>query len=259
VPWLNYDEILERQRVYDAARFKNEVLGLPTALGDHVVTRAELEACCGKLPMTETLAQVPPAARAKLIAGIDWGGGGTSRTVLVLGFMRNDFVFQICRMERFAASEDPEQILKQVAQRCSQFRVKLIAADGGGNGHVFNRLLLDRLRRQDGLVAVLYSTVEHEPRRDGSLLKWTVNRSATIGALFSRVKKQMLLFPRLEDSRSYLGEFACELAEYDDFTRTVKYTHPETMQDDVLHATNYALYLAIKTYSNPQVSWEDCF
>ena len=38
VPWLNYDEILERQRTYDPVLFKNEVIGLPTALGEHVVT-----------------------------------------------------------------------------------------------------------------------------------------------------------------------------------------------------------------------------
>jgi hypothetical protein len=43
------------------------------------------------------------------------------------------------------------------------------------------------------------------------------------------------------DGGSYLDEFACEIAEYDELNRTVKYTHPETMQDDALHATNYAL------------------
>lgn len=48
VPWLNYDEILERRQTYDLARFKNEVLGLPTTIGDHIVTRLELEACCGR-------------------------------------------------------------------------------------------------------------------------------------------------------------------------------------------------------------------
>src|SRR6185369_8425259 len=97
----------ERQCVYDVSKFKNEVLGLPTALGDHVVTRAELEACCAKHPMADTLTQIPAAGRANLIVGIDWGGG-TSRTVLVLGFMRSDYAFQICRLERFAASEEPE-------------------------------------------------------------------------------------------------------------------------------------------------------
>lgn len=59
VPWLNSDEALERQQTYDPVRFKNEVLGLPTALGEHVVTRAELEACCCQAPMASSLADVP--------------------------------------------------------------------------------------------------------------------------------------------------------------------------------------------------------
>jgi hypothetical protein len=51
VPWLDYDDILDRQRNYDLIKFKNEVLGLPSTTGDHVVTRAEIEACCSDIPM----------------------------------------------------------------------------------------------------------------------------------------------------------------------------------------------------------------
>lgn len=93
VPWLSYDEILDRQRVYDLARFKNEVLGLPTSIGEHVVTRAELENCCTDRPVIRSLAEVPRVREGELIAGIDWGGGGTSRTAVVIGHMRSDYVF----------------------------------------------------------------------------------------------------------------------------------------------------------------------
>ena len=34
--WINYAELLEHQRAYDPAKFKNECLGLPTTLGDHI-------------------------------------------------------------------------------------------------------------------------------------------------------------------------------------------------------------------------------
>lgn len=258
VPWLNYDEILDRQRVYDLAKFKNEVLGLPTTVGENVVTREELEACCGKSSMANNFNEVHPQGRDRLIAGIDWGGGGTSRTVLVIGFMRSDYHFEVCRFERFAATEDPDLVLNMVAQRCKQFRIRMIAADGGGNGHVLNRLLLDRLGQSFGLFGILYSLADHAPQRDGALIKWTVHRSASIGALFSRVKKQQIIFPRVEECGSYLDEFACEVAEYDDKSRTVKYTHPESMQDDVLHATNYALLLAIYLFSSERRGIEDC-
>ena len=50
-PWITHSGVLERQRTYDPASFRNEVLGLPNWLGDHIVTRAELEACCTDRPM----------------------------------------------------------------------------------------------------------------------------------------------------------------------------------------------------------------
>jgi len=99
------------------------------------------------------------------------------------------------------------------------------------------------------MYAILYSTAEHEPWQDGMLWKWTVNRSATIGTLFSRIKKQMLLFPRAADCGGFLDELSCEVAECDDYHRSVRYRHPETQPDDALHATNYALLLGMRGFS----------
>lgn len=140
--------------------------------------------------MAKSLASVPERFRNYMIAGLDWGGGGTSRTVLVIGFMRTDYKFQICRTERFAAQEEPNRILTEVARRCEKFNVRLIGADGGGNGHVYNRLLLDKLQGRHLLYAILYSADGQEPRQDGMLVKWTFGRSQSIGAIFSRIKKK---------------------------------------------------------------------
>jgi len=256
VPWLTVDEVLLRLETYDPARFKNECLGLPTALGDHIITREEIEACCLNRPLARTLADVPPEGRGCLFAGIDWGGGGTSATVLVIGYIRDDLRFCIQRFDRFTAQEDPDRVLDAVAQRCREFQVQYIAADGGGNGHVYNRLLLDKLRYAAQLYAILYSASDQEPRQDGRLWKWTVNRSASIGAVFSRIKKQLLQFPRAQDCGGFLDEFTCELAEYDDYSRTIRYTHPETQQDDALHATNYAQLAALR-WVHKQQRWDD--
>jgi len=248
VPWLGYDGILERQRTYDVGQFKNEVLGLPTTVGDCVVTRAELEACCRDVPMCASLDEVPRAARGALIAGIDWGGGARSRTVLAIGYMDTSYVFRVVRLERFAATEDPNFVLDSIARRLGQFQIRLVAADGGGNGHVYNRQLCDRLKLHHGMYAILYSASDSAPRSEGLLCKWTVHRSATIGTLITRVKKQTFLFPRLAESGSYLDEFACELAVYDDQMRSIKYTHPENQPDDALHACNYALLLGTRQF-----------
>jgi len=249
VPWVNYQELLEHQRTYDPALFKNECLGLPTTMGDLIVTRAELEACCLQRTMARAAHCLKEVNRQRLVAGIDWGGGGISQTVLVFGFMDDQYRFVIVRMERFRSSEEPDYVLRQVAQRCAEFGVRAIGADGGGNGHVYNRLLIDRLSQQCPLYAIMYSTSEHEPHQEGLLWRWTVNRSATLGTVFGRVKKKAIWFPCPAECGTFLDEFECERAEYDDFQRSIKYTHPETQPDDALHATNYALLVATRAHA----------
>jgi hypothetical protein len=63
-----------------------------------------------------------------------------------------------------------------------------------------------------------------------------------------------MIFPRVEETGTFLDEFASEVAEYDNITRTIRYSHPETQQDDALHATNYALLLAIRSFSPARAS-----
>jgi hypothetical protein len=62
--------------------------------------------------------------------------------------------------------------------------------------------------------------------------------------VFTRIKKQRILFPRLKDCSSFLSEIWCETAEYDDHNRSIMYMHPKTQPDDTLHAMNYATALA---------------
>jgi hypothetical protein len=90
----------------------------------------------------------------------------------------------------------------------------------------------------------------------GRLWHWTVNRSASIGTVFGRVKKQMLIFPCVQDCGSFLDEIGCEIADYDDSARSICYSHPETQPDDALHALNYALLMGIRGH-NARRQWEN--
>jgi hypothetical protein len=70
VPWKqNYEDILESRRIYAFDRFRNEVIGLPVILGDHVVTRDQMEACCTTTPMCQSIDDVPERFRDHIVAG----------------------------------------------------------------------------------------------------------------------------------------------------------------------------------------------
>ena len=154
-----------------------------------------------------------------------------------------------CPSRAFTCGEDPNRIIKEIANRCHSFQVAGIAADGGGNGHVYNRILSEKLQPPLGFSAILYSTVDQAPFADGILTKWVVGRSATIGVLFTRVKQKRISFPRQQEVGHFLDEFACEVALYDDAKCAIQYSHPETQPDDALHATNYALLLATRIHN----------
>ena len=104
------------QHLDDQVRFKNEVLGLPSTPGDHIVTHQELEACGENHPIAKSLTDVPELYRTDIITGLDWVGG-TSRTVLVPGFMQAPFKFPIGRMEKWTVQKVPQRNLTEVA-RC---------------------------------------------------------------------------------------------------------------------------------------------
>ena len=249
--WLNYPDLLEKRQSYHPTKFRNECLGLPTYLGDHIVTRDEVEQCCTERPMAKSLEELSRSLWGHLVAGVDWGGGAASRTVLVIGYMTDTDHFNVVFMERYQAQEEPDEILKAIVQRCEQFHVRLIAADGAGNGSVYNNLLLNMLPNLVGLYAMIYSAADHEPRQfKGRLWNWTIGRTPSLGMVFTRVKKQRICFPRLEDCGSFLDEIWCEVTAYDNHKRTVKYTHPETQPDDTLHAINYAAVLARAVLDN---------
>jgi len=246
--WLNVHDVLARKASYDPIRFTNEVLGLPVFLGDHLVTRAELETCCGQQPMATTLAQFPASFRNALVAGVDWGGGSTSATALVIGYLnRRDRNFHVCLFRRWLPGLDPSIVRQEVARVCREFRVRLVGADGAGNGSVYNRLLFDAMEPSPLIFGIHYSTVDQDPRSDGVLRQWTISRTGSISTLLTKIKLQKVHFPRVDDCGSFLDEFAGLLAERDDYHRSIKYDHTPGQFDDSVHACNYAHALALRT------------
>ena len=232
VPWISKDEVLDRQRTYDLARFKNEVLGLPTSLGDHAVTRAELERCCTERPMAGSMKTFRTNfARACVRNRLGWRGN--SRTVVVLGYMRDDYVFDVCYFARYQADEDPNRIVVMIAELASAFGIQYLAADGGGNGSGLQSPAPGTSSDfRTGCMQFSIPGQGQPPHADGMLMKWSVDRTASISTLFGRIKSEKLLFPRAADCGSFLDECSCELAEYDESNRSIRYTHPATMQDD---------------------------
>jgi hypothetical protein len=192
--------------------------------------------------------EIPNYAMNRLVAGVDWGGGGESATVLVIGFVnRRNKHFQVCRFDRWSPRADPEETSQQIATICNQLGVMCIAADGGGNGSVYNRLLLARMRRVIPIFAILYSSSDHEPVQNGVVRQWTVDRTRSISTLIARIKDRQVRFPCVADCGSFLDEMASVVTEYDNYTRRFRYVRTPGQPDDALHACNYAHLVGLRS------------
>jgi hypothetical protein len=58
----------------------------------------------------------------------------------------------------------------------------------------------------------------------------------------------MTLFPRVADCGNFLDQFTCEVAEYDEHQRTVRYACPANHHDDALHSLNYAQLVGLRLW-----------
>jgi hypothetical protein len=193
-----------------------------TTLGDHIVTREEVEACCTRRPMAVRLTDIHAHLRTRMLAGIDWGGGAVSRTVAVIGCITDEGQLDVRTMIAMPVQEDPECVVQAVADLCQRFRVCAVAADGAGNGTVYNTLLLGRLPQLPRLFGMQYAATDHGPKAYRSrYLSWIIARSPSIGAIFHRIKMRRIAFPQLTQSAPLLREIYCETAEYDPHNRSV--------------------------------------
>jgi hypothetical protein len=175
-----------------------------------------------------------------------------SGTVAVIGHAADQRIFRVVRFDRWRPHEDANLVARDVFDLCKRFRVSWIAADGNGNGSVYNSFLLDMLRKdgqQPRIVGMFYSVDTQAPMQTGQMMKWTIGKTPTIGGLFSRVKMKLIRFPRVTECGSFFDEFTCVLAEYDDDMRMVRYTKPDDRRDDAVHALNYSELLALRLHA----------
>ena len=268
VPWVSHPQLLARQQTYDPAAFRNECLGLPTTLGDHIVTCEEVEACCTDCPMAESLINIHPRLRSRMLAGVDWGGGAVSRTVLVIGYIQNDGQLDVRTMIAIPVQEDPNRVVQVVADLCERFQVRGVAADGAGNGTVYNSLLLDRLPRLPKLFGMQYAATDHVAKAVPRSIAELDHRPITLDR--RGLPPDQAAAHRISPADTVCISAARDLLR-DGGIRSPEplraYLHPETQMDDTLHALNYLNVLAnlwfqsaarLGGLSPPSVDYQNC-
>ena len=256
VPWRSWDEILLDYRRYPRDKFYNEVLGLSYDSGMRPLSWAQIQQCCH--PQVTMHADMLKKYRAAaygnhIYAGLDWGTGENSYTVLALG-MYVGAKFRIFYIHRFEGEEtDPVIQMDIICRTLKEFNVRIIGADYGGG---FNAN--DRLVREFGVQRVqkyqylgrCRKKVEFEPR----LRRWKVFRTEVMSDVFNAIKRNQLEFPRVEEFREPFAQDMLNIfSEYNETLRMTQYSHGKDRPDDSFHAIVYCLLASMIMQPRPDI------
>jgi hypothetical protein len=237
VPWMTFENIKEKFELKPLSYFYNEVLGLPYESMEQPVTELELRQCCSDYPMSLDFVNSIPYE--SIIAGIDWGMGLNSSTVVTIGHLHGSKA-RVLYALRIVETDAIKQY-EQIRNLLSYCRASIIVTDfGAGFG------LNDMLKRDFNMVIpVLYTE-----GGVGKVLKWDAKgkkyialRTPLLNIVFSSIKRQDIIFPRYENMKDFLQDIMNVYVDY----RTVKgreipyYTHNIQEYDDFLHSLTYFL------------------
>ena len=240
VPWISHDDILQKQKTYPRPKFYNEVLGLSFDSGTRPLTQQDVKDNCDTNFNLD--ADFLDALRGHIgdsvpvYAGIDWGTGENTYTVVCLGAYLNSF-FTPFYWRRFEGREtEPQVQMDFIEHLISQWRVRLVGCDYGG-GFWPN----DELTRKFGWQRILkyqYSTPSDKVRWEKGLHRFMVHRTEVMSDIFNAIKRRdVFRFPNWEQFKAPFGsDFLNIFSEYSETLRMNVYKKSPDSTDDSFHA-----------------------
>ena len=256
VPWKSWEEILLDYKRYPRDKFYNEVLGISFDSGLRPLTTAHIQECCHprvtmnpeQLDKYKALAYSHP-----IYAGIDWGTGEHSFTVLVLGVYIGT-KFRIFYAHRFEGEEtDPVVQMDMIVKMLKEFNVRLIGSDYGGGFHSNDRLL-----REFGTQRVhKYQYLARTKKKvlwNNNMKRWMVSRTEIMSDVFNAIKRKQIEFPRYEEFAQPYGQDMLNIfSEYNETLRMIQYGHGPDKPDDTFHAVLYCLLASMIMQPRPDI------
>lgn len=230
----------------DPAVVDNEIFGESADSEERPVKQDELRAICDeRRPMPEEWQ--PWMNGEYLFAGVDWGTGLQSATVLTIGQFdpRDGKFFRIVYAKRYWGRDaDPRVCIPDILRKMADFRVFRCHADFGSGLGLNSQI---EQARGDEFLTTNYWSGSIGGKRvvyDQNLRRYVLNRSVHLTRFFQAVKTQSFRVAfRWSDfelfARDVLHVFREERRNGDPY-----YDHKPEEPDDAMHAMIYAWLIA---------------
>lgn len=255
VPWVDWkhDIVLNYDR-YPRDKFYNEVLGLSYDSGLRPLTRAQIRDNCNPdLSMNDIENYRNIGYGQSIYAGIDWGTGENSYTVIVLATYI-DMRFRVFFAHRFTGEEtDPDVQLARIKELIQFFNVKLIGCDYGGgydrNHHLVRAYGPKRVWTFQHLGRALRK-VQYDPKMG----RFKVARSEVMGDFFNAIKRGKAEFPKWEEWKEPFAQDMLNIfSEFNENLRQLQYKHSQDNPDDTFHSLMYAWLVSMIEKPRPDI------
>jgi hypothetical protein len=240
VPWLQWHEIIDKHTKMPTAQFHNEVLGLSYDSGTRPLTRQDIIDNCrpGQLMTVDELGKLMKRVgdAIPVFAGIDWGTGEGTFTVLSLGTYIDEH-FTIFYIHRFEGQElEPERQLDLIDDIIRNWKVNLVGVDYGGGFYMNDKLT--RKFGQDRIMKYQYSQPSQKVRWEPMLKRFIVHRTEVMSDIFNAIKRRNVFrfpdFAQFEDP--YSKDFLSIFSEYNEQQRQIQYKKTPDSTDDSFHS-----------------------
>lgn len=254
VPWKPWSEILHDYRRYPRDRFYNEVLGISFDSGLRPLTRGQVRTACNPdLSMRDIDNYRKIGYSQPIFAGIDWGTGENSYTVIALGTYVNS-VFRVFFIHRFVGEDvEPDRQLARISELIDYFNVTIAMCDYGGgfypNNTLTRRFGIKRIHRLQWM-----ARTNKKFSYDQKMGRWKGSRTELMSDVFNAIKRagsgrRMVEFPRWEEFKEpYAQDLLNIFSEYSEQVRQIQYKHAVDKPDDSMHAITYCLLASSLKY-----------
>jgi hypothetical protein len=266
VPWIyqredKWKELLWKKNTYSKGLFYNECLGISYDSASKPITRTELIECCSS---KHKLRLVPDdwTSKVDIFAGLDIGEGsdGTERgfkgklkvasyTVLTLGTYIDPTTFYIFYYRKFTGNDAlAGNCISEIIRTLQSFKnLRCLGTDFGHGWGVNDRL--EEVFGPQRVVKFQHVGFQKERKKyDPIGHKFQLNRNEVITDFLMAIKDHKIVWPAWESVKDFLVDFEHVFAEYNEYTRTIRYDHKPTEPDDVMHSSIYAKEAADNFY-----------
>jgi hypothetical protein len=257
VPWIEWKDILDHYEMYPPTQFYNEVLGLSYDSGLRPLTQQDVIAnCIPNLFMSEDgLVRLRRRLgdSIQVFAGIDWGTGERTYTVMCLGAYFNGF-FTIFWIHRFDKQElDPQIQLERITNILKFWGVARTGVDYGGGHHPNNVLMKEFGPKR--IWKYQYTNPSQKVLWQPGLQRFLVHRTEVMTDLFGAIKRRNVFrFPDWSQFETPYGkDFLNIYSEYNDRSREIQYQVAPKTTDDSFHSVLLCFLASLLLMPRPDV------